>query len=184
MNTLKLITKPYSFNGILLEAYNDIFNLVELNDWVCFMDADAAFLETSNFGHVLQAYINKYPETGAFTCYATRCHYDTQRLPHVNQAQDSIKYHAAQIIAARKTNHLKTAQLNRRIAGHLIVIKKATWVKILPTLKAKAANKKILGFDTKLSYSLLEHGYDIKLMQGLLIFHYLRFLTGKNTLIK
>lgn len=184
MNQLKQIVVPYSFDGILLNAYKYHFSTVEENDWICFMDGDVAFLEMSDFGHVLQEYINAYPETGMFTCYASRCHYSMQKRKGVLDNKDSITYYAEAVIKNRLQLHLKVKPIERRIAGHLIMMKKSTWTTILPTLQAKAKNKKILGFDTKLSYSIMQHGFDIKLMRGVLVFHYLRFLTGKNKFIK
>lgn len=182
--TLKLITVPYSFNKKLIDAYKDIFDLVNDNDWVCFLDCDTAFFEMSDFGHVIQEYINKYPDTGMFTSYATRCHYNFQTKKGVSKNSDSIKYYAEQIIKTRKELHLKVKKVDKKIAGHLIVMQKKVWSQIYPTLKVKAKKKNILGFDTQLSYSLFEHGFDIKLMRGILIFHYLRFLDGKNNKIK
>lgn len=180
----RLITIPYSFNGKLFEAYDGIFDLVQQGDWVCFMDGDVAFLEMADFGHVLNEYIEKYPETGMFTCYATRCHYQNQMRKTVANDVDSIKYYALQTVEVRHELHLKVKNVERKIAGHLIMMKKETWQSVRRVLKAKTRGKKILGFDTQLSYALLENGYDIKLMRGVLVFHYLRFLTGKNRKIK
>lgn len=180
---LRLITTPYSFNGRLLEAYDSIFSMVSDNDWVCFMDGDTAFLEMSDFGHKLQDYINLYPDTGMFTCYATRCHYERQRRRNVDMDQDSIKYYAKKSIEVKQL-HPQVKSMNRRVAGHLLMLKKSTWETVKPVLMEKAKNKKILGFDTQLSYSLIEKGYDIKVMRGILLFHYMRFLTGKNNFIK
>lgn len=183
VNKLRLITKPYSLSGKLFDAYDDTFSMVDDNDWVCFMDGDTAFLEMSDFGHRLQDYIDLYPETGMFTCYATRCHYSMQTRMGVNSGVDSIKYYAEKSIQVSKL-HPNVKQMNRRVAGHLLMLKKSVWVDIRDVLIHKSKGKKILGFDTKLSYSLLEKGYDIKVMRGILVFHYLRFLTGKNTKIK
>lgn len=183
---LRLITVPYSFDKNLFKAYDDIFRIVDKNDWVCFMDADTAFLEMSDFGDVIQAYIDRYPNTGIFTCYATRCHYSRQKRRGVDSGSDSIKYLAEESIKVRKDLHLQVKDISQRIAGHLVVMKKANWLKIREILKSRCVQKKknILGFDTQLSYSVLEAGMDIKLMRGVMVFHYLRMLTGKNDKIK
>lgn len=186
MSKLRLITTPYSFEGKLFKAYDEIFQLVNDSDWVCFMDGDIAFLEMSDFGHVMQEYIDKYPETGMFTCYATRCHYVNQTRRGVNQESDSIDYYAQMTIKTRKELHLSCKNIDRRIAGHLIMMQKSTWNMICEELNHKCVskNKHILGFDTQLSNTILESGMDIKLMRGVLVFHYLRKLTGKNKKIK
>jgi hypothetical protein len=130
MNKLRLITTPYSFNGKLFEAYDDIFSMVNDDDWACFLDGDTAFLEMANFGHLLQEYIDLYPTTGMFTCYATRCHYEEQRRKNVDPKQDSIKYFAKKVLEVKEL-HPKTKPMNRRVAGHLLMLKKATWAKEL-----------------------------------------------------
>lgn len=186
MQQPRLITVPYSFNQSLFEAYNSTFELVNSNDWVCFKDGDACFLEMSDFGGVLSQYIERYPNTGIFTSYASRCHYKYQTIPELDQEQDSIKYWAEQSIKAREKMHLQAVNVKPKIAGHLIMMKKEIWETIKPKLqqKLKANPKHILGFDNWLSRSVLECGYDIKVMRGVLLFHYLRFLTGKNKFLK
>ncbi len=45
-------------------------NLVrDPNDWVCMRDGDTMFM-LPNWGHQIKHYIEKYPDTGLFTCYA------------------------------------------------------------------------------------------------------------------
>lgn len=184
MNQPKLIINPYAFSGKLFDAYSEAFDKVELEDWICFKDGDACFLETSDFGHLLSKYITKYPTTGLFTCYASRCHYDWQRLPELKQDEESISYWAEHTLYNRLAHEqdLDFQVINKRIAGHLIMIKKSVWLDIeeLLLVKLETRNKKILGFDTQLSYAVMESGYDIKLMKAMLLFHYCRKLTGKN----
>lgn len=184
MSQLKLICTPYSFEGKLFEAYDGIFERMDEADWVCFMDGDVAFLEMSDFGHVIQEYIDKYPDTGLFTCYASRCHYARQQRKNVDRASDSIDYYAVMTIKTKQELHLQVKNIETKIAGHLIVMQKQTWTKLRKTIKARSMKKNILGFDSQLSYSVLDAGLDIKLMRGVLVFHYLRKLTGQNKKIK
>jgi len=179
----RLITKPYSFRGRIYDAYKDVFSLVNDEDWVCFVDGDTAFLEMSNFGHVLNDYINTYPTTGMFTCYASRCHYEFQMISGLDMENDSIDYWAMETVKA-KAMHPQIDDLKIMIAGHLVMLKKSTWIKIQPKLVGRLKFKKILGFDTQLSHAIMECGMDIKLMKGVLLFHYLRKLTGKNNFIR
>lgn len=181
---LRLVVNPYAQSGKLIDAYDDVMSMVEPTDWVCFMDGDAAFLEMADFGHVLQAYIDRYPETGIFTCYASRCHYSPQRRKGVDMASNDITYIAKEAVRARQDLHLQVKNMNRRIAGHLVMIQKRKYDQARELLGALAANKKVLGFDTKLSQAILRYGYDIRVMRGILIFHYLRHLTGQNNKIK
>jgi hypothetical protein len=68
---------------------------------------------------------------------------------------DSIRYHKliANSLAISKAGEVK--EINRRIAGHLMVIRKSTWSTILPTIQRTAADKKVLGVDTKISKAVL-----------------------------
>lgn len=181
MGKLRLTVTPYSFNKNLFEAYSDVMSLVNNDDWVCFIDCDVAFLETSDFGHLIQGYIDRYPETGMFTCYASRCHYGCQ-MTDFDMETDSIMAIAQKTVDVRDSMLWEYETIERKIAGHLIAIKKSTWLNILPILKKKVTkrDKKILGFDTQLSNAILHNGFDIKLMKGVFIFHYLRMLNGSN----
>ena len=85
-------------------------------------------------------------------------------------------------------NRLQVEEVQRRIAGHLMIIRKGVWKIIRRTamLQVVAYNKKILGVDTKISYAMLQHGFKIYLMKGIYILHYLRMKEGfdyKNHLL-
>lgn len=170
---------PYSFDKKLFEAYDHYMSLVNDEDWVVFLDGDTAFL-TSEWGHQILEYINKYPDTGLFTCYASRCHYMPQVRRGTDMDNTDILYHQKMAATLQSTHHLKAKEIDRRIAGHLMVIKKSTWNKIREEVrqKVKAQSKYILGVDTKISNALLKDGFKIRLMQGIYIFHYLRLAEG------
>ena len=181
---LRLTVTPYSFSKNMFGAYCDIMSMVNADDWVCFTDCDVAFLEMSDFGDVIQGYIDRYPDTGMFTCYASRCHYSCQRT-NFDMGTDSIVAVAQESVDVRNKMEWKYKSIKRKVAGHLLVMQKRTWLAILPTLNGyvKKKKKKILGFDTQLSRALLIKGYDIKLME-VFVFHYLRMLNGKNDKIE
>ena len=169
---------PYAHDKKLLDAIDRHFNLVaNPNDWVVLMDGDTAFLR-SDFGHVIKRYAELFPDTGMFTCYASRCHYQSQVPEGTNMDSDSILYHRK--IADYHAEMFKgqALELNSRIAGHLMVIRKKTWLRIRSAVYSKAINKYILGIDTKISYALLDAGLTIRLMRELYIFHYLRLAEG------
>lgn len=170
---------PYSFDKKLFEAFDYYMSLVSDSDWVCFLDGDTAFL-VPGWGHQINEYIKKYPDTGLFTCYASRCHYSIQTRKGTNPENPDILYHQKIAATLKATHHLRVKEINRRIAGHLMVIKKSTWNQIREEVKNKVhhQSKRILGVDTKISNALIKHGYKIRLMQGLYIFHYLRMKEG------
>ena len=171
---------PYSFEKRLFEAIDRYMMLLPENaDWACIQDGDTAFL-CSDFGARIAEYIDRFPGTGLFTCYASRCHYAWQLVEGINQDNDSL-LEIKNMADYCDINFKGTAaDIDKRIAGHLMVINKGTWMKIRNKLKLSCANKFILGVDTKISYAILNHGLKIRLMKGIYIFHYLRLAEGIN----
>jgi GT2 family glycosyltransferase len=171
---------PYSFNKKLFEAYDACMNLIaNPDDWVCFTDGDTAFL-LPNFGHQVKTYTERYPDTGLFTCYASRCHYQEQIRRGTDTENRDILYHRNQAEAVYLQLNGTVKEMDRRIAGHLMVIQKKTWTLIRPEVARKVAEqqKQILGVDTKISNAILASGLKIRLMRGIYILHYLRLKEG------
>jgi GT2 family glycosyltransferase len=168
---------PYSFNKRLFEAMDAEMKLSKPGDWLCFMDGDAAFL-TPKWGHTIKEYIDRYPDTGIFTCYASRCHYQRQVPYMVDIENDSLLYHSNIAATLQRNYHLEVQEMTKYIAGHLMVISRNTWDRIRNRVEIAALNKNILGVDTKISNAVLLAGLKIRLMKGVYIFHYLRLLEG------
>lgn len=171
---------PYSFEKKLFEAYDRYMQLIENpDDWVCFTDGDTAFL-LPDFGHQIKTYTEKYPDTGLFTCYASRCHYSAQVRKSTDMENPDILYHRNQAENIYNELHGQVKDIDRRIAGHLLVIQKKTWELIKPEVAKKVTSqqKQILGVDTKISNAILKAGLKIRLMRGMYIFHYLRLKEG------
>jgi len=174
---------PYSFTQRLFQAFDhEINRLPNDDDWIVMLDGDTAFL-MPDFGHHVEYYVKKYPDTGLFTCYASRCHYECQRVPGADPENPDIRYHRK--IAEQQSNLIgQVEELDRRIAGHMMVIQKRVWKKIRPTVAEKTKEKHILGVDTKISNAIRAHGYKIRLMKSIYLLHYLRMNDGKNDFIK
>ncbi len=171
---------PYSFEKKLFRAYDDYMNLVPYdNDWACFLDGDTFFFE-NNFGHQIQEYIDKYPDTGMFTCYSSRSAYSYMVPKGINQESDSITYHRNHSHEIYEKTHLQVKEINSHISGHLMCIKKSTWSLIRPQLLKVCDGANLLGVDTQITNQLLGHGIKIRLMRGIYLFHYYRFVEGKK----
>jgi hypothetical protein len=165
---------PYSFEKKLFEAYDNYIGLINnVDDWICLMDGDMAFLK-NDFGNHIQEYTNKYPDTGMFICYGSRSPYSFQVHPEVNQDSDSIKSIYLKSDELHDNNHLDVEPIEKHVAGFLMVIKKSTWLKYRDEISRLAISRNILGVDTAISYVLLKHSEKILLMQGLNVFHYFR----------
>ena len=169
---------PYAHDKKFLAAIDLYFNLVaNPNDWVVIMDGDTAFLRP-DFGDVINRYTKQFPDTGLFTCMASRCHYGIQVPDGVDMENDSIRYHRTIADIQSTMDHGKTDIIERKIAGHLMVIRKSTWTRIRTEVYRTASSKYILGVDTKISNAILAAGLKIRLIRELYIFHYLRLAEG------
>lgn len=168
---------PYSQEKRLFDAIDACIMLLKEEDWACIMDGDTAFLR-SDFGTRIQEYINTYPGAGLFTCYASRCHYAWQQPADWNNDCDSIMELKFRTDVCDKEHRGEVAEINTRIAGHLFVIKKKTWLRIRMQVMSRCRGKKILGIDTRISNEILRQNYKIYLMKGIYIFHYLRMVEG------
>lgn len=117
---------PYSQTRHLAEAWDQYMALVaNPADWVCMMDGDTMFL-LPGWGHKIQKYIDRYPDTGIFTCYASRCHYQPQIRQGTETENTDLLYHRnqAERIDAELDGQVKL--IDSKIAGHLMVMKKST----------------------------------------------------------
>lgn len=169
---------PFSFEKKLFEAYDRYISLLpNNNDWACITDGDTAFL-LADFGFHIQEYINKYPETELFTCYASRCFYTYQVPNQVNQQNDSIRYHYQQAVTHHTHQYLEIKDLHSPIAGHLFVIKKSTWLAIRENVKRICLHETIEGVDTAISNAIIARKQPIRLMKGIYLLHYFRLVGG------
>ena len=169
---------PYDKDKKLLNAINRYFELVtHTDDWVVISDGDTAFLN-ADFGNIIERYTQNFPDTGLFTCYASRCHYKIQVPDGVNMFSDSILYHKTIAVKQAVICRNQVLEINRKVAGHLMVIRKGVWDRIKDEVFSKARGKDILGIDSKISYAVLEAGLKIQLMKELYIFHYCRLSEG------
>lgn len=173
---------PFSVEKNFLTEIDYYMNLLPgEHDWACILDGDTLFLRP-DFGNCILKYVKQYPETGLFTSYASRCHYQRQ-VPLIGDTENSsIAFHrgVANQLHKRFQSTCEFKTIDMRIAGHLMLLKKATWLQIRDRVFAicLAGNKKILGIDTQISEAVLAEGMDIKLMRSIYLLHYLRFCEG------
>ena len=176
-----VILHPYALDKNYFDAIDEEMARLNDNEWGVIMDLDTMPLRPE-FGFQLQAYINKYPDTGMFTCYASRCHYQRQIRKGTQTENPNILYHKLMADKTYRDLTLQVKELDRRIAGHLMMIKKSTWKLIRPEVQKRVAakGKKILGVDTQISNVIRQKGLKILLMRDVYLFHFLRFDKGYN----
>lgn len=171
---------PYAFNKKLVEAFDAYMSLIENpNDWICSMDGDVAFLR-SDFGHHMQEYIDKYPDTGIFTSYVSRSRTPWMMPPNHIFNDTNIINHKRKTDWHFNNQHIDVAEINTRVIGCLMLMKKSTWLLVRDEVLEKCADKKILSVDTIISQTVLGKGLKLRLMKGIYIYHYYRHLEGAN----
>lgn len=171
---------PYAFDKRMFNAWDQYMNLLtDPDDWACLMDGDIMLLR-SDFGHHIQEYINKYPDTGLFTCYSSRSR-TLWMMPDQHLFNSgSLAEHKKLSDRLYNNCRLSVKEINDRVTGHLLVIKKSTWSAIRDKVSARCADLKILSVDTAISREILETKMPIRLMQGIYVMHYYRFLEGAS----
>jgi hypothetical protein len=169
---------PYSFEKRMFEAWDRYMDLVtNPDDWVCMMDGDVMFLE-ADFGHHIQKYIDKFPDTGIFSCYVSRSR-TAWMMPEQNLFNNpSIIDHKKKADYLRHICGISVKEINDRVTGHLMVIQKSTWTHIREEVENQCLDLNILSVDSVISRMTLQFGYRIRLMRSLYVLHYYRFLEG------
>lgn len=166
--------KPFSSEKNLGKAYNHYMSLLPNDsDWGCLLDGDTMFL-TPNYGNQLEIIINKYPNTGIFTCVTNRVGNLEQCYQNKISENSDILYHKQIADKLQKENFDKVKVLNKIISGHLMLIQKKTWNNI----QFDEIPNKLLSIDNHFSYNILKSNKEILLMEGVYLFHYYRFLQG------
>ena len=165
---------PYAFNKKLFESYDSYMQLIaNEDDWGCIMDGDMAFL-MSDFGHHIQEYIDKFPDTGLFICYASRVPYGHQMKPGLNCESDSIKYIYDNTLKMYTNDHLKVIEQKQRVCAPLLVIQKKIWTKYRDQIAEHAKKANIQAVDSAISDVLMKNKEKVLLMAGMQVYHYYR----------
>lgn len=165
---------PYSFDQKLFEAYDYEFRRMDdPEDWVCLRDGDMLFFQ-SYFGHIIQNHVLMNPHTGLFTCYTNQIGNPVQLYSKKAKRIDSAKYHFDVAKSLEKQNKGLSTVHRQRVAGFLMVIKKATWDDIRDDIAGKCKGNHITGVDYMIADVMNERKYDIRRMEDLYVFHYRR----------
>lgn len=173
---------PFSAHKDLGRAYNYAFKDVwedyyDNEHWLCVRDMDTLFL-TPDAPNIIQAYVEKYPDTGIFTCYTNRISLASkaQLFNGVIDADDRISGHIkkAELLKNKYLPTLSATEIDTPISGFLMVINCRVWDK-LDGFKEGAG---CLGIDNDFSQRVLEAGYKILRMNSIYVWHTYRLLTG------
>jgi GT2 family glycosyltransferase len=164
---------PYNLDKNLGAAYNEYMKLIPRDrDWACLLDGDTMFL-TPDFGTQIHHIVSMYPDTGMFTCMTNRVGIIKQRYQGIMSANGEMGYHKRLANRIQRENYEEVEPINQHCSGLMMLIQKKTWKKVKFT-------DGLLGVDFKFCDNLIAAGYDIKLMKGVYLMHYYRFLEGRH----
>lgn len=162
---------PWSQEKNLGEAYNSFMETIGEDDYACFLDGDAMFLDPY-FGRHIYNVIEKNPEAGVLTCKTNRIGCLWQREPgmwgiedigtHRYVAKNMQEYHGSKIQDVTEWG------TDNPMGGVLILISKKAWKNVGGFADG------MLGVDNKLHWSCIAKGERVFLMHGIYAYHYYR----------
>lgn len=136
-------------------------------DWVCLMDGDAMFL-TSDWGEVIQQYIQKFgKEYSLLTCLTNRV-FETSQLYSGKIDDNTDILHHKKIADEVAKRPLSVKPAANYISGFLMLFSVKTWD------EAGGFNSGILGVDNNFHKKVEAIGGKVGIMQSLYMFHYYR----------
>ena len=180
------IRTPYSIEKNLGKAYNEEMAMIPEGDAACFIDGDVCFL-TPDYGHILNHYHKSYPNA-VLTCWTNRIHqlskgqlYDT--LSNGDDIRSCIQY-AKKLADAGFCDSL--SEITGPVSGFLLVIPKSVWhkIKFTETNNYRPGEPNLLGVDNDFTNKVRAAGIPILRMNGLLVWHSYRLLTGSKEHLK
>lgn len=163
------VMTPFSPSKHLGEAYNEAMAMIPDGDWACFHDHDGMFLTPDAIAHMYK-YAEMFPDA-LLTCYTNRVGWKPQCLNGVCSENADVR-HWVQKAQRQKALLYRVTEMNTTISGYLMLFSKKLWNDCSHFTEDKA----ILGVDNNWSARVLNHGYKIYLMQGIIFFHTYRIL--------
>ena len=167
---------PWDSNKNIGVSYNKILNLVDDDDWVCFLDGDAVHT-SSFFGKRIEDVIVNNSNFSMFTCVTNRIGCPYQIAQGVNQLTDDQRYHRD--FGENTWNDHKTIVLDitnlQLLSGVLILINKKAWQKV-----GGFKETGMLGVDNDIHVKFKNAGLRVGLMKGIYVQHWYRGGNIKN----
>lgn len=161
------IKTPFALDKNLGRAYNQAFEGVPDDDWVCLIDYDVMFL-TPNSIPLMHEAISRYPDAGIFTCSTNRIHNLAVDQLYFDKPSENtdIKFWQRQAEVLEFSKGEIVMEITHEISGFLMLISKKTWNQV----KFWEAGK-CLGIDNDYSMRIIAMGKKIYRMNRLLVWH-------------
>lgn len=160
---------PFRNDTNLGRAYNDVMELIGLDDWACFLDHDVMFT-TFEWYRQLEAAIRFEPR-GTFTGVTNRIYCPWQRANEADPQNHDIMYHrkiGAERLKNRYLTDVTQAPGRFGLGGFILCISKHAW------LDAGGFVDGQLCVDHNMHFALRRIGRPVYLIEGLYMYHYAR----------
>lgn len=160
---------PWNSEKNIGKSYNSSMELVSDEDYICFIDADACFT-THFFGKQLEDIVEKYPESGFFTCYTNRVGCPWQI--YGDSKSNDISYHREVGKNLYDNFYDSVTQIVdpvNALSGVLILISKKLWMDI-----GGFEEKGMLGIDNEFYFKAISQNKIIYRMDGVYVYHWYR----------
>lgn len=176
------IRTPYSIDKNLGKAYNEEMALIPDGDAACFLDGDMMFT-IPDYGHVINEYANLYPNA-VLTCWTNRTHNLSVGQQHptcrASNVEEVLRF------ASTISNDRTVARLDGVVSMLLQVIPKHIWqqYKFSEVNMYRPDEHNLLGVDNEWTNRIRSNGIEILRMNGLIMYHQYRLLTGSKEHLK
>lgn len=162
---------PYDTSKNIGKSYNEAFNGLNDNDFVCFMDGDTIFLD-SHFGSKIEQILNENPQINAATCLTNRVACEWQVWDRVNWFNENMLDHnrITEDVWKRFGTQVKDVTNNQLMSGVMILLRKETWKKI-----GGFKEDGMLGVDNDIHQKLIDNNEKLWLLNGIYVYHKYRF---------
>lgn len=164
---------PYDTEENVGRAYNHYMELIEDDDWACFIDHDAMFT-TPDWFKQIQKVIAANPEYGCLSAIANRVGNPAQKVANLQDTHD-ILYHRkiGKLIQQQQGTKVNDATNTHCISGVVILVKKSVWK------KAGGFADGFLGVDNDFHTRVVKAGEKVGVMRGLYLYHFYRAADSK-----
>lgn len=163
---------PFSLEKNLGKAYNDYVKRIAQrdDDWVFFIDGDSMFLDPF-WGKHISDIVNKYPNTGLFTCKTSRVGCLLQCHNFVRSQETDMIKHFWISEELKQKKYWDVSKVKHIISGVMMGFSFKTWKEVGGFSENP---KEILRVDNRFSSRILNSGKNILMMEGVYLLHYYR----------
>lgn len=149
---------------------NDSFELIDDEDWICFLDGDAMHT-TTWFGKRIEDTINENLEFSMFSCLTNRTTPTCQIATESNWDDNDISNHRKLGELLWQKNQTKVTDVTNisPVSGYFFLVKKETWKDVGGFYETK-----MLGIEWDFCEKVKKNNGKIGVMNGIYVYHWYR----------